>query len=197
MSRCSQRSGLSTVAQRSFMQVAGSIPEAGSLLRSVLLQQVQDLKLKLGNGALSTVGPILKGLRLLRTSNASQIVTICAPKHARSRCLHSPRELRLNSDDSTNATASRAAMRVWLWRASLAGMVCLSPLGRAAQLIQQLLALDRGSQQVERSTAALESPVSKGVLGRYLEGWYAMPVDLPRSQVVSGPLQQTVFSTKS
>jgi hypothetical protein len=54
MSRCSQRSGLSTVAQRSFMQVAGSIPEAGSLLRSVLLQQVQDLKLKLGNGALDS-----------------------------------------------------------------------------------------------------------------------------------------------
>jgi hypothetical protein len=47
------------------MQVAGSIPEAGSLLRSVLLQQVQDLRLKLGNGALSTVGPILKSLRLL------------------------------------------------------------------------------------------------------------------------------------
>jgi hypothetical protein len=65
MSRCSQRSGLSTVAQRSFMQVAGSIPEAGSLLRSVLLQQLLDLKLKLGNRALSTVGPILKGLRLL------------------------------------------------------------------------------------------------------------------------------------
>ena len=62
---------------------------------------------------------------------------------------------------------------------SLAKTVCLSPLGRAAQLIQQLLALDRGSQQVERSTTALESPVTKGVLGRYLEGWYAMPVDLP------------------
>ena len=67
MSRCSQGSGLSTVAQCSFMQIARSIPEAGSLLRSVLLQQVQDLKLKLGNGALSTVGPMLKGLRLLES----------------------------------------------------------------------------------------------------------------------------------
>ena len=67
MSRCSQRSGLSTVAQRSFMQVAGSIPEAGSLLRSVLLQQLLNLKLKLGNGALSTVGPVLKDLRMLES----------------------------------------------------------------------------------------------------------------------------------
>jgi hypothetical protein len=47
------------------MQVAGSIPEASSLLRSVLLQQLLNLKLKLGNGALSTVGPVLKSLRLL------------------------------------------------------------------------------------------------------------------------------------
>jgi hypothetical protein len=56
---------MSAVAQRSFMQISGSIPEAGNLLRSVLPQQVLDLKLKLGNGALSTLGPILKGLRLL------------------------------------------------------------------------------------------------------------------------------------
>ena len=47
------------------MQVAGSIPQTGSLIRLVLLQQVLDLKLKLGNGALATVGPILKGLRPL------------------------------------------------------------------------------------------------------------------------------------
>jgi hypothetical protein len=56
---------MSAVAQRSFMQISGSIPEALNLVRSVLLQQVLDLKLKLGNGALSTLGPSLKGLRLL------------------------------------------------------------------------------------------------------------------------------------
>jgi hypothetical protein len=63
----SQRSGLSTVAERSVMQIVRSIPQTGSLLRSVLLQQVLDLKLKLRNGALSTVGPIFKGLRLLES----------------------------------------------------------------------------------------------------------------------------------
>ena len=46
-------------------------------------------------------------------------------------------------------------------------------------LTKLLLVLEREAQQVERSTAALESHVTKGVLGRYLEGWYAMPVDLP------------------
>jgi hypothetical protein len=61
MSRCSQRSGLSTVAQRSFMQVAGSP------LRSVLPRQLPHLKLKLGYGALSTVGPVLKDLRMLES----------------------------------------------------------------------------------------------------------------------------------
>ena len=58
---------MSAVAQRSFMQISGSIPEAGNLLRAVLLRQVLDLKLKLRNGALSAVGPILKGLRLLES----------------------------------------------------------------------------------------------------------------------------------
>ncbi len=66
MSRCSQRSGLSTVAQRGFMQITGSIPQTKSLLRPALTRQLLDPKLKLCNGALSTVGPILKGLRLLK-----------------------------------------------------------------------------------------------------------------------------------
>ena len=66
-SRCSQRSSVSAVAQRSFMQIPDSIPEAGNLLRSALPQQMLDLKLKLGNGALATLGPVLKGLRLLES----------------------------------------------------------------------------------------------------------------------------------
>ena len=66
-SRCSQRSSVSTIAQRSLPQIPGSIPQTGNLLRSVLPQQVPDLKLKLGNGAFATLGPILKGLRLLES----------------------------------------------------------------------------------------------------------------------------------
>jgi hypothetical protein len=58
---------VSTIAQRSLPQIPGSIPEAGNLLRSVLPQQMLDLKLKLGNGALATLGPSLKGLRLLES----------------------------------------------------------------------------------------------------------------------------------
>ena len=49
------------------MQIMRSIPQTGSLIRSVLLQQLLNLKLKLGNGALSTVGPVLKDLRMLES----------------------------------------------------------------------------------------------------------------------------------
>ncbi len=49
------------------MQVTRSMPQTGSLLRSVLLRQLLDLKLKLCNGALATLGPMLKGLGLLES----------------------------------------------------------------------------------------------------------------------------------
>ncbi len=49
------------------MKVMGSKPEAGSLLRSVLLRQLPDFKLKLCNSTLATLGPMLKGLGLLES----------------------------------------------------------------------------------------------------------------------------------
>ncbi len=67
VSRCSQRSGVSEVAERSVVQITGSIPQTKSLLRPALTRQLLDPKLKLCNGALSTVGPMFKGLGLLES----------------------------------------------------------------------------------------------------------------------------------
>ena len=80
------------------MQIPDSIPEAGNLLRSALPQQMLDLKLKLGNGALATLGPILKGLRLLESLCRNADCDHLRTKYARSRCQNFCRELRLNGD---------------------------------------------------------------------------------------------------
>jgi hypothetical protein len=65
VSRSSQRSSLQAVAECSLAKIMGSKPETGSLIRSVLITQPPDLKLKPRNGVLTTFSPTLKGLRLL------------------------------------------------------------------------------------------------------------------------------------
>lgn len=54
------------VADRCLAEVIGCKPQTGRLIHSLLIKQALDFTLQPRNSTLATVGPVLKGLRVLK-----------------------------------------------------------------------------------------------------------------------------------
>jgi hypothetical protein len=98
LSRSPQFSGVKPVTDRCLMEVMRRRPQSGSLIRSVLLDQSVDLRLKPRDSTLATLSPVLKGLSLWKRSGGWQSSIICTPHIVPSDEMQSRRTLRLNRD---------------------------------------------------------------------------------------------------
>lgn len=65
LSRSPQFSGVQSVTDRGLTEVMGCKPQTGRLIRSALMDQSLDLKLKPRDSTLATLSPVLKRLSLL------------------------------------------------------------------------------------------------------------------------------------
>jgi hypothetical protein len=84
------------VAESRVAQVAGRRPQAGYLIRSMLIFQLPDLKLKLRNSTLPTHGPMLKSLGLLEEFGWMANFNHLGTNHVHSRYGQFYREFCLN-----------------------------------------------------------------------------------------------------
>ncbi len=73
---------MKALAERRLVQVLRRKPQAGCLVRLLLIDQSPDLKLKLRNSTLATVSPTIKGLCLLKElrlpADVDHLRTTCA-----------------------------------------------------------------------------------------------------------------------
>lgn len=84
------------VADRCLAEVMGCKPQTGRLIHSLLIKQAPDFTLQPRNSTLATVGPVLKGLRVLK-----EVWRMAEFDHLRTKSGHleekqSRRTLRLN-----------------------------------------------------------------------------------------------------
>jgi hypothetical protein len=98
LSRSPQFSGVKSVTDRCLMEVMRRRPQSGSLIRSALLDQSLDLKLKPCDSTLATLNPVLKRLCLLEEGGGWQSSIICTPHVIPSEEKQTRRTLRLNRD---------------------------------------------------------------------------------------------------
>jgi hypothetical protein len=70
---------MKALAERRLVQVMRRKPQAGCLVRLLLIDQPPDFKLKYRNSTLATGSPTIKGLCLLKDSDCRQTSIICAP----------------------------------------------------------------------------------------------------------------------